>query len=345
MSGKTEGDVRDDRVVFKLYPWGMKRPGIFLLCSVLCLAACLGNQAPAPVSHYGVSSGVGSTGVHNVAAGDTLWSISQRYNLSMRDIATANNLRAPFALETGQRLKLPPPRQYRVKRGDTLYSVSRLFGVGSSEIASQNNLRAPYALRPGQALRLPALAREQAPPVAVKQARPPAPVVTSPQRTVETKNPPATPAVPQQQAAPPVTPAAKTKITAQTPKRSSSKFLKPVQGKTISSYGPKKDGLHNDGINIQAPKGTPVYAAENGVVVYAGSELKGSGNLLLIRHEERWMTAYAHLDEILIRRGDTVRRGEPVGTVGTSGSVDTPQLHFEVRRGTEALNPELYMGN
>jgi murein DD-endopeptidase MepM/ murein hydrolase activator NlpD len=143
--------------------------------------------------------------------------------------------------------------------------------------------------------------------------------------------------------APPELPAKKTPITATVPKRSSSKFLTPVAGKVISSYGPKSDGLHNDGINIKAPEGTPVRAAENGVVVYAGNELEASGNLIIIRHQDRWMTAYAHMSKLLVKRGDTVKRGQSIGTVGSTGSVDSPQLHFEVRRGTEALNPKQYI--
>ena len=133
------------------------------------------------------------------------------------------------------------------------------------------------------------------------------------------------------------------KIPSQTPARSSSKFLSPVKGEIISSYGPKKGGLHNDGVNIRAARGSAVKAAENGVVVYAGNELKGSGNLILVRHADRWMTAYAHLDGVSVKRGDVLKRGQVIGTVGSTGSVDSPQLHFEVRRGTEALNPKLYI--
>ena len=133
------------------------------------------------------------------------------------------------------------------------------------------------------------------------------------------------------------------KIPSKTPARSSSKFMKPVEGALISSYGPKKGGLHNDGINIRAPKGAAVRAAENGVVVYAGDEIKGSGNLILVRHSDRWMTAYAHLDKINVARGAVIKRGQSIGAVGSTGSVDSPQLHFEVRRGTQAINPKIYL--
>ena len=133
----------------------MKSLHIFLLtfCSI-GLASCLGSQAPAPVSKFGASAGQGSAGSHIVASGDTLWSISNRYDIVMRDIAYANNLKAPFLLNEGQRLKLPPPPEYRVRSGDTLYEVSRLFNTSTSELARLNNLSPPYVIRAGQELRL-----------------------------------------------------------------------------------------------------------------------------------------------------------------------------------------------
>ena len=110
-------------------------------------------------------------------------------------------------------------------------------------------------------------------------------------------------------------------------------------GPILSAYGPKSDGLHNDGVNIAAPRGTPIHAAENGVVVYAGNELRGFGNLLLIKHSNGWVTAYAHADEILVQRGQTVQRGQVVAKVGSSGNVSVPQLHFELRKGVRTLDP------
>ena len=123
----------------------------------------------------------------------------------------------------------------------------------------------------------------------------------------------------------------------------SGKFMRPVDGKEISGFGPKSDGLHNDGVNIKAARGTPVRAADNGVVAYTGSEMQGYGNLVLIRHADRWMTAYAHMDKTLVKKGDVVRAGQSIGTVGSTGGVDAPQLHFEVRQGTEAMDPDRYL--
>ena len=117
----------------------------------------------------------------------------------------------------------------------------------------------------------------------------------------------------------------------------------PVKGRLIAGFGPAGKGLNNDGINIGAPLGTQVRAAENGVVAYAGSELKGFGNLLLIRHADGITTAYAHNQKLLINRGDEVKRGQLIATVGKTGNVDSPQLHFEVRVGTQAVDPMGYL--
>ena len=332
---------------------------ISLVFISMFLASC-GGHPPAPVVQYGQSSGAGSAGVHAVAQGDTLYSVANRYRLPIRDIAVLNRINAPFKLYEGQRLRLPPPREYRVKGGDTLYGVSRLFGVNSSEVAQMNDIRSPYILRPGQLLRLPSVikktkvAKSNAPITkTVLKAPPPKVEQTTLAKATPKAQPKPQPAVikdgvPLPQSKPwrgtKANPVKIAKVNTKTPKRSSSKFLKPVNGKIISGFGPKKSGLHNDGINIAAKRGTSVKSAENGVVVYAGNALKGSGNLILIRHENQWMTAYGHLDTITVRKGQTVRRGSVIGKVGSTGSVSKPQLHFEVRRGTSALNPTRYMG-
>ena len=317
-----------------------------VLVTVLVLAACMGTKGPAPVSVYGTSQGPGSAGVHNVAPGETLWTVSQRYNIVMRDIVLENNLQAPFKLYAGQRLLLPAPREYRVRSGDSVLEVARLFDVSASEIVRINDLQAPYGLRSGQVLRLPSPVMPQPKPVAVTKRSepiaPPAKVVdVTPEVVPETTVAEADVVKPGRK--PEISKKPKAKKRVETPKRASSKFLKPVQGKVVSGYGPKKNGLHNDGINIVAARGTAVKAADNGVVVYAGNGLKGSGNLILVRHENRWMTAYGHLDQIKVANGAIVKRGSQIGTVGSTGSVSSPQLHFEVRRGTKALNPKPYL--
>lgn len=299
-----------------------------LAAILIFLTTACGPPKKAPVTYYGGQAGAGSAGVHVVMKGDTLYSISKRYDIVMRDIVRANSLNAPFVLNVGERIKLPPPREYTARPGDSLYTVSRLFGISATELADLNDMRPPYRVLEGQILRIPVHTQQ------AEQTRiDPAPASESAPRNVA--------------AAPLATPKPaplRDPITTRTPARSSGKFAWPVQGRVISTYGPKKNGLHNDGINIEAARGTPVAAAENGVVVYAGDELRGSGNLVLIRHANRWMTAYAHLDQISVKRGATVRRGQKIGTVGSTGSVDRPQLHFETRRGTEAINPKVHLG-
>ena len=114
-------------------------------------------------------------------------------------------------------------------------------------------------------------------------------------------------------------------------------FRWPVRGKVITAYGAKANGKSNDGINLAVPEGTPVKAAEDGVVAYSGNELKGYGNLVLVRHSNGYVTAYAHASELLVKRGDTIKRGQVIAKSGQSGEVESPQLHFEIRKGRPRL--------
>ncbi len=117
------------------------------------------------------------------------------------------------------------------------------------------------------------------------------------------------------------------------------KFRWPAKGRIVAGFGPRPDQSHNDGINILVPQGSGVLAAESGTVAYAGSELKGYGNLILIRHEGNWVSAYAHNDTLLVRRGDHVERGQEIAKAGKTGAVDQPQLHFELRQGSKPVDP------
>jgi len=145
-------------------------------------------------------------------------------------------------------------------------------------------------------------------------------------------------------AAAPATQPAPTPENVTPPPRGSGKFLWPVNGKVVSVFGVKDGGQHNDGINIAAPLGTPVHAADNGVVAYAGNELRGFGNLLLIRHADGWVSAYAHCDALLVKRGDQVKRGQVIARVGQTGAVSSPQLHFELRKAGTAVDPTSELG-
>jgi murein DD-endopeptidase MepM/ murein hydrolase activator NlpD len=116
-------------------------------------------------------------------------------------------------------------------------------------------------------------------------------------------------------------------------------FVVPVSGKVIEGFGSYASGERNDGINIAAPAGTPIHAAADGVVTYAGNELKGYGNLILIKHGDTYVTAYAHTSAIGVARGQRVAKGDVIGTVGQTGDVTQPQLHFEIRRNMKPIDP------
>jgi murein DD-endopeptidase MepM/ murein hydrolase activator NlpD len=120
-------------------------------------------------------------------------------------------------------------------------------------------------------------------------------------------------------------------------------FVWPLIGATVAPFGSTADGLHNDGINIKARKGSPVRAAESGTVVFVGEKVKGFGQLLLIKHKNNFTTAYAHTQKILVKKKDTVKRGQVVAYSGDSGSVKFPQLHFELRSGVKPIDPTPYL--
>jgi murein DD-endopeptidase MepM/ murein hydrolase activator NlpD len=120
-------------------------------------------------------------------------------------------------------------------------------------------------------------------------------------------------------------------------------FRWPVHGRVIAAFGPKPNGGQNDGINLAVPEGTPIKAAEDGVVAYAGNELKGYGNLVLIRHANGYVSAYANARELLVKRGDSIKRGQVIANAGQTGNVTSPQLHFEIRKGSTPVDPTKFL--
>lgn len=256
--------------------------------------------------------------------GDTVYAISRRHRVAVREIIVLNRLQPPYKLALGQVLRLPTGRFHTVQPGDTVYGVSRRHGVDMNALVRANRIPPPYRLQIGQRLRLPPRNRAVA-------------AVTGASIAPEHKITASVVAV--RAVAPEPPPSVRESLPAKPPKRAGGKFLWPVNGKVVSTFGAKAGGTHNDGINIAVARGSPVHAAENGVVAYAGNELRGYGELLLIRHAGGWMTAYAHNDRLLVRRGDIVKRGQIISRAGNTGNVKKPQAHFEIRRNGKALNP------
>ena len=236
---------------------------------------------------------------------------------------------------------------HTVGSGETLYSLGRAYGISPFVIADANGLSHDQNLRLGQQVKIPGARKimasvepeisDEAPeetPVAPKlKLKKKAPLSLAEEEQVidDTE---------QQAVVKPKTAEKSQDQIAATPATATGMSLRwPVKGKIISGFGPKANGLKNEGINIAVPEGTSIRAADGGVVAYAGSELKGYGNLVLIRHAGGYVTAYAHAKELLVKRGDTVKRGDIIAKAGQTGAVSSPQLHFEVRKGATALDP------
>lgn len=232
--------------------------------------------------------------------------------------------------------------EVEVQAGDTLYSLSRKYSVPVNDLAVMNKLNPPFALQIGQKIRVPNLeqamvARDVVIENKAKQEHIQEKQQSGEKGRIQSKTEVETVKTEKKISSDP------TKKLPKINARSSSKFSWPVRGKILSAYGAKNNGLFNDGVNIASAKGTSVVAAENGVVAYAGNEIKGMGNLIIVQHESGWMTVYAHLDSMNVKRGTKVSVGQKIGTVGETGKVDSPQLHFEIRKGTKAYDPISYM--
>jgi murein DD-endopeptidase MepM/ murein hydrolase activator NlpD len=327
-----------------------------------------GAVAPRSVA---ATHGLGQAGTTIiVGTSDTLEILSRRYNVSAAEIARANGYKGPRALSPGQQLIIPhpsasvaaapalaapvskpvatvstPPSVHVVNHGDTLLSISRRNHVPVAELARANKLEPSSKLKLGMKLTVPGTKTVAAAPVApaVQPAAVAAvqPVVASPPVTKV-----AAAAGPQQtahlaQASGKIEDgaAAETPVKASEATGALPTFRWPVRGKVITAYGAKANGKSNDGINLAVPEGTPVKAAEDGVVAYSGNELKGYGNLVLVRHSNGYVTAYAHASELMVKRGDTIKRGQVIAKSGQSGEVGSPQLHFEIRKGSSPVDP------
>lgn len=285
---------------------------------------------PAKVTQAALSSGLSVRPeilAYEVKKGESVYALSRRFGVSIRQLIVANGLKAPYRLNAGRRLKIPGGKLHTVGKGETIYAISRQYRIDMRDLVMTNKLRAPYEIKVGQKLRVPS--DDAVPAVAVQSSQRPvsSKAANAGTRPTESKSQP---------------PWRVARSIPKPPKRVG-RFAWPVKGRVLSKYGPKPGGSHNDGVNIAVPRGTPVRAAENGVVAYIGNELRGFGNLLLLRHGNRWMTAYAHADKVLVRVGQKVKQGEVIAHAGSTGNVSKPQLHFEIRRGVSAVNPLRYL--
>ena len=294
-----------------------------------------------------------------IGHGETVETIARRYNVPASAIIETNGFHNAAEIKPGQRLVIPryvtsgaaqhaavapaaapaatSSGVHIVKPGESLRGIAHHYGLSPAEIARANRIE-PYAkLNAGDRLNIPGTR-----PVA--DARPtPVPQLTQPRTIpidrVATTTPRETArmATPEL-AAPPETTVKTAEATGGLPS-----FRWPVRGRVILAFGQPNNGQPNDGINVSVPEGTPIKAADDGIVAYSGNELKGYGNLVLVRHPNGYVSAYAHASEILVKRGDAIKRGQVIANAGQTGNVTSPQVHFEIRKGSTPVDPSKYL--
>ena len=236
--------------------------------------------------------------------------LSRRYQKPVVAIARANNISPQAHLKIGDRVTIPGMRN-----GPAPRSVARATPAAPAKPIRVASIAKPVPAAPTRSdARAVTKGTETVPVQTANVARASDPAPASPKS------------------------AGKNEATGSIPS-----FRWPVRGRIVTGFGPKTNGQQNDGINLSVPEGTPVKAAEDGVVAYAGNELKGYGNLVLVRHPSGYVTAYAHASELMVKRGDPIKRGQVIAKSGQTGNVGSPQLHFEIRKGAAPVNPMQYL--
>lgn len=326
-----------------------------------------GSTTPRSVAATSGYSREGGTTII-VGTADTLDVISRRYNVPSSEIMKANGYGGPRVLQPGQQLVIPrrmahaappalspapgtkvaaglPASVHVVKAGDTLMNLSRRHNIAPAQLAAANNIPVTTQLRIGTKINIPGGRAATAVPAPQVVAEAPKPVAAAPVAAAPAAKPVAVAQATEPQQKARVAAEANDLPEAQSPVKAADAtnalptFRWPVRGRVITAYGAKTNGKQNDGINVAVPEGTPVKAAEDGVVAYSGNELKGYGNLILVRHSNGYVTAYAHASELMVKRGDTIKRGQVIAKSGQTGEVGSPQLHFEIRKGSSAVDP------
>lgn len=271
---------------------------------------------------------------YDVRPGDTLRSIGNRTGAGSEAIARANGLTAPFTIQAGQRLSIPAGRYHEVRAGESGIAIARAYGVDWSRIVTANALTEPYTLRVGQRVLIPG--DGLAPRTVAERA-------AAFRLDIEDLITGAEPApAPAQRPVRPAPSAARvlapTAVIA-APSRFAGSFAWPAQGRVVERFGRGAAGVRNDGIKLALPLDTPIQAAADGTVVYAGTGVAGLGGLVMLKHGDGWTSVYGHASRLTVQRGQAVKRGQVVAYSGDSGFADRPQLHFELRKGRVAVDP------
>lgn len=294
----------------------MMKKSVYLCAIAVLLSACA-SQRPAPVvDRSGATKPATSTeapvpmreakdGIYTVQRGDTLYSIALAFGVDHRDLARWNGIADPATLKVGQALRVTAPAEPMVA------TVTPVTPGGATEVRP---------LPPADA----------APAAPIPPAVPPATPPTTAPTTAPTPPPAATPAPPPVAAAAPTKPESRPET--------GLNWQWPAPGKVIESF----DDTRNKGIDIAGSEGAPVHAAADGEVVYVGSAVRGYGNLVIVRHSDEFITAYAHNSKVVVQEKQQVKRGQKIAEIGRSDA-DRPKLHFEVRHQGKPVDPLKYL--
>ena len=240
-----------------------------------------------------------------IVTGDTLDSISKKYKVTKKELIRFNKIKYPYILKPGKFIKIPVSKRYKIKKGDTLYKIAKCSSTNILEIKNKNNNLNEKKLIVGSVINLPYYSIDNCKLKSKKIAK----KNRSIKKSIKSKE----------------------------------IFIWPVKGSIITYFGKQKGGRKNDGINIISVKGNPVRAAMTGKVIYRGNELLAWGNLIIIKHKNNWTTAYAHLDKLLVKKGEIIKTGDIIASVGATGNVDKSQLHFQVRKNSKPLDPMKFL--
>lgn len=278
---------------------------IYILC--ICNLIGCGKNINFPKIEEGIFSGNKESFTQKkkikILTGDSIKSISKKYGVSIRELIRFNKLKSPYILKPGKNIFIPDPIYYKIRKGDSLFKISKCSKVYVEDLLQRNKKIEKKKLQIGSRIKLPYFAK---------------PELCKKTKKINRKN-------------------------IKKNKKLEKIFKWPISGELIATFGSKGSGRRNDGINIKAPFGSPVRAAKAGKVIYRGNELPAWGNLILVKHENGWTTAYAHLDKFYVKLGTKVRTGDILGSVGKTGNVNDYQLHFQVRKYSKPLDPINYL--
>ena len=289
----------------------------FLFVLIITISGCQKSEYMAPVVYKGHDSEekllLNKNKIIIVEEGYTLYSIARKEGVSVRTIIQINNLKPPFILHSGDELIIPSALIHTVEKGESLWKISECYGIDIITLINANNIQ-NKTLNIGEKLIIPSRNTSSN-----KKCNYLDNVITD--KKLDSKN------------------IKDSKKDNKTSVVTDKKYIWPVNGELLSKFGIQEKGMRNDGVNIIANKGQPVLATQDGEVVYSGNAIEAFGNLILIKHNNNRTSAYAHVDNVEVVKGQLVKKGQQIAKVSNTGKVNRPQLHFEIRDNSGPIDP------